>query len=62
MSSDVENAKEDEADATDKAQNPNFAIRTSLPLSVCYPEKQDSSSNPNPIPSRHCINGVTLGE
>jgi hypothetical protein len=58
----VENAKEDETDASDEAENPNFAMRTSLPLSVCYPEKKDSSSNPDPIPSGHRTNGVILGE
>jgi hypothetical protein len=62
MASNVENAKEDEADASDKAENPNFAIRTTLPLSVCDPEKKDSSSDPNPIPSGHNTNGVTLDE
>jgi hypothetical protein len=62
VASNVENAKEDETDASNKAKNTNFAIRTSLPLSVCYPEKKDSSSDPNPIPSDHRINGVTLGE
>jgi hypothetical protein len=62
VASNVENAKEDEADASDKAENPNFAIRTSLPLLVCYPEKKDSSSDPNPIPSGHRTNGKTLGE
>jgi hypothetical protein len=60
--SDVENPKEDETDASDKAENPNVAIRTTLPLSVCYPEKKDPSSDPNPIPGGHSTNGVTLGE
>lgn len=58
----MEDTKEDETDASDKAEDPNFAIRTSLPLSVCYPEKKHSSSDPNPIPSGHRTNGVTLGD
>jgi hypothetical protein len=62
IASDVENPKEDETDASDKAENPNVPIRTTLPLAICYPEEKDPSSDPNPIPTGHSTNGVTPGE